>query len=191
MGFFAFGKKKKHAAFRKVLWRIEALRHCGDWRDDFCRGNARLWLQVFSVMMQGGLFGHMWERETRRTEEVRLFNRLGMKDESLCWFKKKLKKKKARDRHVLGIWHVLLKKKKEFLWPCFIWSAATFKTGKIKFAQVSFTKKAWFFWDLQLFNGQRACGGIYLKRFQLRCVSKKAIPAFSSSLNVQPWRGWH
>lgn len=39
----------------------------------------------------GGLFGNMWERETRRTEEARLFNRLGMKDESLCWFKRSSK----------------------------------------------------------------------------------------------------
>lgn len=29
------------------------------------------------------------------------------------------------------------------MWPCFIWSAATCKRGKIKFPQVSFTKQVW------------------------------------------------
>lgn len=66
-------------------------------------------------MMQGGLFGHMWERETRRTEEARLLNRLGMKDESLCWFKKKLKKKKGKRQTRSGDMTRALGKKKEIL----------------------------------------------------------------------------
>ena len=47
-------------------------------------------MAVGIVCFEGGIYLAICGRETR-TEEPRLFNRLSMKDESLCWFKGSLK----------------------------------------------------------------------------------------------------
>lgn len=79
----------------------------------------------------------------------------------------------ARDRHVLGTWHVLWKKKNSCDLALF-GLLQLLKQEKSSFHKCLLLTRPGitFCWDWQLFIGQRAGGGIYLKTLQLRCVQE-------------------